>query len=206
MAGDPERARAALAAGRGHPAIKTYEPDWDLAEAAVLAAELRMDDAAERAAWAGSVAADNDLWLAAVIAFHDAARYGAARQVLGAIRDAAARVDGPLPVAYVDHVAALTDGDPGALDSAAARFHELGCLLLAAEAAAAAALQHQVDGHPRTARASGDRAAQWLRACDAPLPPWLAGAPRAVPLTARGATGGSARLGRPTAMSTSAAS
>ena len=45
--GDLPTAAAALAAGSGQPTMKTYEPEWDLAQAAVLAAELRLDEAAE---------------------------------------------------------------------------------------------------------------------------------------------------------------
>ena len=110
-AGDLGTATAALAAGAGKPRIKPYEPDWELAEAAVLAAGLRMEEAAERAAWAAGVAADQRIWNAALAGYHDAARYGAAQHALAPVRDAAARVDGALAACYAGHVAALAGRD-----------------------------------------------------------------------------------------------
>ena len=61
-AGDLDTATAALRPGQDQPRMKPYEPEWDLAEAAVLAAGLRMDEAADRAAWAAGVAADSQEW------------------------------------------------------------------------------------------------------------------------------------------------
>ena len=72
--GDLGTAAAALQAGATQPRMKPYEPDWELAEAAVLAAALRMDEAADRAAWAAGIAADNQEWNVAVAGYHDAAR------------------------------------------------------------------------------------------------------------------------------------
>ena len=72
--GDLETAAAALAAGSDQPKMKPYEPEWDLARAAVLAAELRLDEAADRAAWAAGVAADQRTWNVVLAGYHDAPR------------------------------------------------------------------------------------------------------------------------------------
>ncbi len=183
--GDLGTATEALEAGAGQPRMKPYEPEWDLAEAAVLAAGLRMDEAADRAAWAAGVAADHQEWNVVLAGYHDAARYGAAQHVLAPIREAAARVDGPLAACYTGYVAALARRDPAALDEAARRFESTGTLLFAAEAAAEAALGHAADGDRRAARASGQRSAGYRAACEGAVSPWLTGALSAVPLTPR---------------------
>lgn len=184
-AGDLDTATAALRAGAGQPRMKTYEPEWELAEAAVAAAQLRMDEAADRAAWAAGVAADNQEWGAAVAAYHDAARYGGARHVLAPMRKAAATVDGALASCFADHAAALAGRDPVVLDKVARRFEDLGTMLFAAEAAAEAALGYAAAGDVRAGRASGQRAAGYRAACEGAVSPWLIGAPAAIALTLR---------------------
>ncbi len=183
--GDLGTATAALEAGAGQPRMKPYEPEWDLAEAAVLAAALRMDEAADRAAWAAGVAADHQEWNVVLAGYHDAARYGAAQHALAPIRDAAGHVEGALAACYVGHVAALASHDPAALDEAARRFQDVGTLLFAAEAAAEAAFGHAADGDLRAARASGQRSAGYRAECEGAVSPWLTGALSAVPLTPR---------------------
>ena len=185
--GDLDTADAALAAGSDQPPMKTYEPDWDLAQAAVLAAELRLDEAADRAAWAAGVAADQHTWNTALAGYHDAARYGAAQHALPRLSEAAARVDGPVAGCYVAHVAALAAADPAGLDDAASGFARVGMMLFAAEAAAAAAAAHTPAGDRRAATASAQRAGAYRAACEHAVSPWLAGATAtaAVPLTPR---------------------
>jgi len=183
--GDLETAAAALAAGSGQPTMKTYEPEWDLAQAAVLAAELRLDEAADRAAWAAGVAADQRTWNVVLAGYHDAARYGAAQHALPRLSEAAGRVDGPVAACYVAHVAALAAADPVGLDAAASGFEHVGMALFAAEAAAAAAAAHAAAGDRRAATASAQRAAGYRATCEHAVSPWLAGAAAAVPLTPR---------------------
>ena len=183
--GDLQTAAAALAAGADQPTMKPYEPEWDLAEAAVLAAELRLDEAADRAAWAAGVAADQRTWNVVLAGYHDAARYGAAQHALPRVREVAARVDGPVAACYVGHVAALAAGDPVGLDATASGFQRIGMLLFAAEAAAAAAAAHAAAGDRRAAAASAQRAAGYRAACENAVSPGLAGAAAPVPLTPR---------------------
>lgn len=183
--GDLGTAAAALQAGATQPRMKPYEPDWELAEAAVLAAALRMDEAADRAAWAAGIAADNQEWNVAVAGYHDAARYGAAQLVLTPIQEAVTHVDGPLAWCYAGHAAALAGHDPAALDEAGRRFEGLGTVLFAAEATAEAALGHAADGDLRAARASGQRSTEYRAACEGAVSPWLTSALSAIPLTPR---------------------
>src|SRR4051794_18202830 len=182
--GDVPAAHAALASVADGTRMKTYEPEYDLAEAATLAADLQLAAAGERAAWAAGVAADQGQWSIAVAGYHDAARYGV-RHVLVPMREAAAHVEGSLARCLADSATALAGRDADALDDIARRFETLGVLPFAAEAAAAAAHGHAAAGRPRAARASGARATELAARCDAPVPPWLAGAATAVPLTVR---------------------
>lgn len=183
--GDVDSAREVIAACADAPRMKTYEPEFELAVAAVLAAELRMTEAADHAAWAAGIAADRDQWNVALCGYHDAARYGVSRAVLIPLRDAARHVDGSFAWSLVDHATALADRDGAALDEVARRFETRGAILLAAEASAEAALAHTAAQHPRPARASAGCAALLRSRCEGSVSPWLAGAPAAVPLTSR---------------------
>jgi DNA-binding CsgD family transcriptional regulator/type II secretory pathway predicted ATPase ExeA len=184
-AGRVTEARTALDVPAGTPRMKVYEPEWELAEAALLAASVRMDEAADRAAWAAGVSAARGQWSVALTACHDAARYGGARHVLAQIRDAAARVEGSLARCYADHAVALAAADPVALDEVSGRFESCGTLRYAAEAAGAAAVGHAAAGSARAARASGLRFSQLRARCEDAAWPWLAGATSVVPLTSR---------------------
>lgn len=125
------------------------------------------------------------LWNVALAGYHDAARYGAARAVLVPLREAAAHVDGTFAWCLIDHASALAAQDPAALEEVGRRFEAHGAILLSAEASAAAAIAHTAAAHPRPARAGAARAALLMARCEDAMPPWLAGAAVAVPLTAR---------------------
>lgn len=165
--------------------MKIYEPEFELARAAAHAAQLRLGEAAEHAAWAAGTAADRSQWNVAVAGYHDAARYGAARHILIPMKQAAVQVDGTFAGTLLDHASALAARDPAALDAMAHRFEAHGALRFAAEAAAEAAMAHTAVGDARPARASAARAAKLWSRCEGPVPPWLAGADVAAPLTAR---------------------
>jgi ATP/maltotriose-dependent transcriptional regulator MalT len=181
--GDLEGAAEALAGGAHLVPMKPYEPEWDLAQAAVLAARLQMAEAADRAAWAASVAADCGEWSLAVAGYHDAARYGASRSVVAALR-AVPAPDGALADVFRQHVDALTSGDAAGLDTVSQRFEHLGATYFAAEAAEEAALAHERRQSRRSAMASAQHARLLRGRCDA-LSPWLTGAASGAALTAR---------------------
>jgi DNA-binding CsgD family transcriptional regulator len=184
-AGDPATCRSTLESCANAPRMKTYEPEFELARAAEYAAELRLDEAAEHAAWAAGTAADHAEWNVAVSGYHEAARYGAARHILIPMKQAAGRVDGAFAGSLLDHASALAARDPSGLDESARRFEAHGFLRFAAEAAAEAAIAYTAAGEARPARASAARAAHLWSRCEGPVSPWLAGAAVAAPLTAR---------------------
>lgn len=183
--GDVDAAAATLREAADKTRMKTYDPEDELAEAAVRAASLELADAAERAAWAAGIAASRSQWNTAVVGLHDAARYGDARNVVRQMREAAARVEGPVARCFLDHTEALAAKNAAGLDDVADRFEALGMLIFAAEARANAAFAHAMAGNGRSARASGSRAAALWSRCDAAPSPWLAGATVAAPLTSR---------------------
>ncbi|MGH3472780.1 MAG: helix-turn-helix transcriptional regulator [Nocardioidaceae bacterium] len=183
--GDLPTARTALSSCVDAPRLKTYEPEFELAEAAVRAAELRMPEAVDHAAWAAQIAASRAQWTVALAGYHDAARYGGARAILLSLRDAATQVDGTFAWCMLDHASAMVSRDPVALDEVARRFETHGALLFAAEASAEAALAYTGDQHPRPAKASAARATALRARCEDAISPWLAGAAVAVSLTAR---------------------
>jgi ATP/maltotriose-dependent transcriptional regulator MalT len=183
--GDVATARTTLDACADAPRMKTYEPEFELAVAAILAAELRMGDAADHAAWAAGTAADCGQWNIAVAGYHRAACYGAARGILLQMRDAVPRVDGNFAWTLLDHVSAHAARDAAALDEVGRRFEVHGATLLAAQASAEAALAHASDGHPRRARASAVHSAPLRDRCEGAGFPWLAWSEIAAPLTAR---------------------
>lgn len=183
--GDVASGTAALDAAADKIRMKTYDPEDDLAEAATLAAALRMREAAERAAWAAGVAAAQSQWNLAVAGYHDAARYGAARQVVRPMSEAFAHVEGALAQTFRNHVVALAAADATALEQVGRRFEAHGATHLAGEAAAEAALAHAAAHHTRAARASGTHASRLWSDCQAIASPWLIGATVAAPLTSR---------------------
>jgi DNA-binding CsgD family transcriptional regulator len=182
--GDHAGAEEALAAGADLIQMKPYEPEWDLAEAAVLASRLNITEAIDRATWAASVAADWGEWNVAIAGYHDAARYGAARVVLPAIQSVPF-VDGELPACYLEHVVALAANDGDALDAVARRFEGVGALGYAVEAADEASLAHRQGQQERAATRSAWHGRDLRDRCEEASSPWLTGAASSVSLTAR---------------------
>ncbi len=118
-------------------------------------------------------------------ALHDLARLGDAASVLARTDELAGIVQGELMAARCDHVEALCADDGAALDAVAERFEAMGCLLLAAESAAAAATAHRRAGVPRSAAASEHGMQRLLAACQGVRTPALPATPGTAELTRR---------------------
>ena len=117
---------------------------------------------------AGDAACEGGLALE-MMALHDLARLGGPGEVVDRIETLAADLDGPLARARADHVRALVDEDPEALDAASRSFEALGCILLGAEAAAGAATAalgewEEPSPHPQPTGAPAQRPRRALRA------------------------------------------
>ncbi|HKE74275.1 MAG TPA: LuxR C-terminal-related transcriptional regulator, partial [Acidimicrobiales bacterium] len=116
---------------------------------------------------------------------HDAARLGAAAEAAPRLAALVGPTDSELVAARADHAAALVAGDASRLDGCTDRFEALGASLAGAEAAAGAADEWRRAGDQRRAAAADRRARVLADRCEGARTPALAGAPGAVPLTAR---------------------
>jgi len=176
------RADAADAVTSGFGFLAPEQPlgrAWSLAAAGALpAARAVLMDGGRDAEQTGHVPAAS--WL-----YHDAARLGAAADVLPRLAALAASTDSALVAARAEHAAALVSGEPLALESAADRFETLGATLLAAEAAAAGADAFRRIEDQRRAAALAVRADALAARCEGATTPALARARAVVPLTDR---------------------
>ncbi|GAB2928672.1 LuxR family transcriptional regulator [Rhodococcus aerolatus] len=149
LAGLADEARAALAdVPPEAPSFPVLQTDWDMAEAAVLAAGGAWTAAARVALTAARVAAARGAWRLALAAAHDAVRYtgdpGAAEIVVAA----ADQLRAPLPAALARHAHARTTNDGPALRQAGEDLAAVGAVLHAAEARYAAARAFRDAGRP----------------------------------------------------------
>ncbi|HEX2300358.1 MAG TPA: helix-turn-helix transcriptional regulator, partial [Pseudonocardiaceae bacterium] len=95
------------------------------------------------------------------------------RIVADQLTEAAARTEGLLAPAYAAHGEALAAEDGSGLDAAAARFAEIGALLLAAEAATHASRAYRAAGRLSSAVAADARARDWAGRCEGARTPAL---------------------------------
>jgi len=119
------------------------------------------------------------------VALHDVARLGAPAAVRERLEELAGLLEGRLAPVLATSAAALAAEDGAALDRAAAAFEDLGALLWAAEAAAAASRAHRAAGRDAKANASQERGAALTAACQGARTPALASGVLASVLTAR---------------------
>jgi DNA-binding CsgD family transcriptional regulator len=155
------------------PATVVFEPQLLLAQAWQAAGEGGRPVAAARAQEAADVAADRGQWAVEAAMLHGAVQLGRAREVAPRLRRLAERLDGPLAALYAEHADARAAGSGHRLDAVATAFEDLGALLPAADAAAAAALAHQRAEARREASTSTVRATRLSRACNDPRTPAL---------------------------------
>ena len=168
------RADAADAVTSGFGFLAAEQPlgrAWSLVAAGALpVARAVLMDGGRDAEQTGHLPAAS--WL-----FHDAARLGAAADVLPRLAALAASTDSALVAARAEHAAALVSGEPHALERAADRFETLGATLLAAEAAAAGADALRRIEDQRRAAALAVRADVLAARCEGATTPALARAP-----------------------------
>ena len=97
---------------------------------------------------------------------HDAARLGAARDVVPDLAAATSRCQGPLAPLLARNAAALADEDPDELDTVASELQLCGYDLLACEAVSAAAGWHHESGRPALAMRATERRRELLARCE----------------------------------------
>jgi DNA-binding CsgD family transcriptional regulator len=167
LAGDQEAAVAWLdrADARGGEANRFFDAWVQLDRAWVAAGAGELTRAARLAGQAADMARASGQFTLEAVALHDVARLGTPAGVRERLQELAGLLEGRLTPLLATSAAALAAGDGAALDRVAAAFEDLGALLLAAEAAAAAARVHQAAGRDGRANASQEQAASLAAAC-----------------------------------------
>jgi DNA-binding CsgD family transcriptional regulator len=169
MSGDRSAARAAddeLAAvlvGRGRRVL-----DHEIARlrAWLPVVEGDLPEARRRLLAAAEGARSAGLHVFEMEARHDALRLGAGAREGQRLADVASRVDGLRAAAIAEHGRAVNSSDPAALEAVVGRFEATGELLVAAEAAAAAARWHREQATTAGAQRCALAAEGLLRRCD----------------------------------------
>ncbi|WP_214367899.1 LuxR C-terminal-related transcriptional regulator [Pseudonocardia sp. H11422] len=146
-----------------------------LAQAWLVASMNRLPEAADLALLAAVEAAERGQWALEARALHVAVRLGRAREVGGRLHALLTKVDGPLVRLYSRHASAAARGAGHELEEVAARFADMGLLLLAAEAAAQAATAHERAGDRPSSAVARTRADALVRSCESVRTPALAG-------------------------------
>jgi DNA-binding CsgD family transcriptional regulator len=186
QAGDPEAARDAIAEMERTPlGHKGFAVELELARAWSAAASGELSRARGLASDAAALARSRGQDAYAVRSLHELCRLGDPAAAAQELDRLAGRVDGPFAATAATHAAALVAGDGAALLEVAERFAAADALLVAAEAADAAAAAHRDAGRLSSARAAAARAGLWLTRCEAARPPTMLAAPEAVDLTPR---------------------
>ncbi len=184
QAGEADAAREAVAEMERTPlGHRGFAVELELARAWSAAAGGEPSRARALAREAAALARARGQHAYAVRALHELCRLGEpAREELAELAD---RVDGPFAATAASHAAALLAGDGAALLAVAERFAEQGALLVAVEAADAAAAAHRDAGRQASATAAAARAGLWLTDCEGARPPTMLATPEAADLTPR---------------------
>lgn len=175
MTGDLRLAESAQAAAEKSLSASShmFETLPAIARAWVAAERGETSRATELALAAAELASARGQRQFQVVALHDVVRLDGARTVADQLTEAAAQTEGLLAPVYAAHGKALAAGDGAGLDQVAARFAEIGALLLAAEAAAHASRAHRAAGLLSSAVAADTRARRWAEQCEGARTPAL---------------------------------
>jgi DNA-binding CsgD family transcriptional regulator len=187
LAGDQEAAVSWLdrADARAGEANRYFDPWAELDRAWVAAAAGELTRAAGLAARAADMARATRQFTFEAAALYDVARLGAPVDVRQRLEELAGLLEGRLAAVLASSAVALAAEDGAALDRVGAAFQDLGALLLAAEAKAAAARAHRAAGRDASANASQEQAAALAAACQGACTPGLGPAMPASVLTPR---------------------
>ncbi len=171
LAGDLDGAEDAFGQLDAEPSTPVgFDPEIDRGRAWVAAqrgehtrARALLNDAADAAEAGGALAI-------AAGALHDLARLGEARLAAERLAVIEPQTDGVYVGTCRDHADVLGAGDADVLDAVSERFEVCGAVLVACEAASAAASLHNQAGLRRKATASAQHAAALLAECEGARP------------------------------------
>jgi DNA-binding CsgD family transcriptional regulator len=187
LAGDLDGARDALEqAESARPAqVALMDPELGSARVWVAVAEGAVGHARELSLELGETHLAAGRLTAAAHSLHDVARLGEARLVAPKLADLECATDAPIIAIFAAHATALAESEPAALAAVGDRFEQLGAMLWAAEAHAAAGAAFDAAGRAASARATRARAAAALAGCEGARTPALSAATVTVSLTSR---------------------
>ena len=187
LSGDLDGADAALADLDAEPPtpLRMMDPEIERGRACVLALHGQHTLARDILRHAAADAGSTGRFALEAAALHDLARLGDASLVVDRLRELGKRVDGAYLPARLAHAEALVTSDAAGLASASDSFESIGALLLAAEAAAAAARAFTREGLSRRASESRQRAMRLADACEGARPLALSDDTEVTPLTRR---------------------
>ena len=175
LAADQEAAVSWLerADARAGEANRYFDPWVELDKAWVAAAAGELTRAVDLATRAADMAQASKQFTLEAAALYDVARLGAPAAVRQRLEELVGLLEGRLAALLATSAVALAADDGVALDRVGAAFQDLGALLLAAEAKAAAARAHRAAGRDASANASQERAAALVAACQGACTPGL---------------------------------
>ncbi|MBW3588223.1 MAG: LuxR C-terminal-related transcriptional regulator [Actinobacteria bacterium] len=165
--------------------VQIFAVEFTLSKAWVAAIRGEISMALELAGQAARTAAISQQHSMEAIALHAAARMGNPQGSVARLTELSGLVSSEYVAAYADHVTALVQKDPVALDRAAARFEEMGAILLATEAATEEARIHRAAGRNASALGAEERAASLRAQCEGARTPALLRGIEPIPLTKR---------------------
>lgn len=188
MAGNAAAAAASEAELAALPAHWMVALDPHLMERChpwVLVASGQLTDARARFRQAADAARGGEQYGAEAVLLHDLVRLGNADSVETRLRELTQVVDGDMVPAFAAHAVARAKGDGRAIEAAARRFETIGALLLAAEAAHAAAVAYGAAGSDRQASAMTRESARLRALCGTARNPLIVNVDAAEELTKR---------------------
>ncbi|MEE4026038.1 LuxR C-terminal-related transcriptional regulator [Gordonia sp. PKS22-38] len=166
------------------PHLRLHEPQRLIARAWLAAASGGGRTAIELCCEAADLAKQSGQYALSAEALHHAARFGE-RHVAGRLDELRPRIQGPIAALYAAHATAVAKSDPAGLVDVSGRFEEVGLMLSAADAAAAAVPIFDRGGRRRESAEAGARAARLAATCDGATTPAIRAAARPLPVTAR---------------------
>ena len=184
----------AVAAARAEAELSALPSHWmvaldphlvDRSRGWVLVASGQLTAGRQRLREAADAARSADQNAAEAFLLHDLVRLGDVETAAPRLRELTDVVDGDMVPAFAAHAAARVAGDASALEDAARRFEELGAMLLAAEAAHAAAVAYDAAGRTRQASALARECTRLAAVCGAERSPLLVSVDAAEQLTPR---------------------
>jgi DNA-binding CsgD family transcriptional regulator len=184
MLGEADAAGHVLAERDAGPAFGFREPEQQLADAWTALASGQPAEAARRFQDGAAQAASTGHRTAEAWLLHDLMRTSG-EDTSGQLSELASMCDSPLVSARARHAAAARAGSGPELASAASDFEALGAMLLAAEAAAAAAEAFSRAGNQRAASAARSRSSALAATCEGAATPGLIHAAGPDPLSGR---------------------